>query len=1371
MSLRKFLYLLVLLIVSQKQYAQYTLNNNAAQIACNEYRLTNAVNGQSGSVWNNTKINLTQSFDFNFSVFLGNNDSPGADGLAFVLQPISTSVGTSGGGMGFQGITPSVGVTIDTYQNGTDNDPTFDHIAIQLNGNINHSSINNIAGPVTAISGINNIEDGAWHSFRVVWDAPTKTYTAYIDGVLRVTAIKDFVPDVFFGDPLVYWGFTASTGGENNYQAFRTVLAPSYTFSPTQKRCVNEPISFINTSITFSPIVNVFWNFGDGSPIVQAINPVHTYLIAGDYTVLQRVVALDGCEITNVQPIRIGTKPIAGFSNTNNCNLGVVSFTDTSSTVVGTINNWYWDFDNAGITSTLQNPTTTYPAAGPRNIKFVVKSVEGCVSDTLFKTIQIYTAPSAPVVAATPIAYCQNATAVALTATGTNLLWYTAATGGVGSATAPIPITTVAGTTTYYVSQSLNGCESVRAAIDVIVTNTPTAPTTAPISYCQSSTAIPLTATGSNLLWYTTATGGVGSATAPTPITITAGSTTYYVTQTLNGCESPRAAIIVDITATPAVPVVVSPIGYCQGIAAAVLTAGGTNLLWYSNATGGVGSSTAPTPSTAVIGSTTYYVSQTVNNCEGPRAAIVVNIGNGPVPPSVVTPLNYCEGATASALTATGTNLLWYSTATGGTVSSSAPIPITTVAGTTVYYVSQTISGCESPRVAITIIVSTAPLAPVVVSPVVFCQGTTPTILSATGTNLLWYNTITGGVGSATAPTPSTSTTGNFYHYVSQTTGTCEGPRAEINVFIPPTPATAPIVSTPIFYCQGEVATAIPGTGVSFNWSNSPTLLTPGGNLPVVPSTSTVGSTTYYVFYNNSWTTGGLSGNCLGPRTPLDVIINPTPSAPTVTSPITYCENAPTIPLVATGTNLLWYTTATGGVGSATAPAPASTSVGTISYYVSQTTGICEGPRAAIDVSIIAPPAAPIVVAKTYCPNDVATAVTAIGTNLLWYTTATGGVGTSVAPIPNTAISPATYNYYVSQSTGACESPRALLVVTVDNPLTVNIGIDTTICEGDSVKFSPIVNPTATSYEWRAIAVPQNTISNITIKDATVRPIDNATYILKATLGGCSKEDTVNVDVRWKPMVDVGLTKAICLKDSALLVGVVSHATGPISTYRWTPTDSLRTDTLIQTWAYPTKSTYYKLTIATTLADYGCVFTAYDSMKLIVQPIVRAFAGSDTIAVKGVPHKLLGAGGVNYTWSSPTASINNPFVQYPIVTLNNDANFYVEVKDAIGCVGYDTVFVKVYNGPTYYVPNTFTPNGDGLNDIFRAIPVGMANTTYFRVFNRFGELMFETNQYLKGWDGTFKGKPQPNGTYVWVVEGTDKYNKKVVMKGTVNVIR
>jgi hypothetical protein len=159
-------------------------------------------------------------------------------------------------------------------------------------------------------------------------------------------------------------------------------------------------------------------------------------------------------------------------------------------------------------------------------------------------------APAAP----SPVNYCQNATAAALTATGTNLLWYTAATGGTGSATAPTPSTATAGTVTYYVSQTV-GCESVRLPVVVNVTAILTAPTAAsPINYCQNTVSVPLTATGTGLSWYTTATGGTASTTPPTPSTAAAGTFSYYVSQKNSCGESARTLISVVVAATPAAP-------------------------------------------------------------------------------------------------------------------------------------------------------------------------------------------------------------------------------------------------------------------------------------------------------------------------------------------------------------------------------------------------------------------------------------------------------------------------------------------------------------------------------------------------------------------------------------------------------------------------------------------------------------------------------------------------------------------------------------------------------------------------------------------------------------------------------------------------
>ena len=527
-------------------------------------------------------------------------------------------------------------------------------------------------------------------------------------------------------------------------------------------------------------------------------------------------------------------------------------------------------------------------------------------------------------------------------------------------------------------------------------------------------------------------------------------------------------------------------------------------------------------------------------------------------------------------------------------------------------------------------------------------------------------------------------------------------------------------------------------------------------------------------------TTGGCSSVTLNGT----ITVKPIPSAPTTPNvSITYCENAIANQLSATGNNLLWYTTATGGTGSSTAPTPSTTVGGTTSFWVTQSNAGCESPRTIIVVNVTPLPPKPIVKSPVlYCPNDVPRALSdsVTGTSLLWYTTPTGGTGSSTSPMPNTSTPGSSTNYYVSQSNGNCEGPRELIVVNVINNLSIVIGPDSTICEGSSVKYFPVVTPTAASFVWRAVGVPSSTIDSINNINATFSPVNDAIYFLKATLGGalggCSAEKPVKVFVRWKPIVDAGNNVAICLNNSTVLTGVITHTTPgptgvPISDFVWTPKDSLSFDSALVVTAYPIKTTWYRLTVKTDSVNYGCAFSSYDSVKVVLQPTVMAFAGKDTIAVKGGQHQLQGSGGMFYEWSSPSATILNPTLKNPFVVLNNDANFYLKVSDPIGCEGFDSVFVKVYNGPQYYMPNAFSPNGDGLNDVFRAIPVGISNTIYFRVFNRYGELLFETNQWLKGWDGTYKGKPQPSGAYVWSVKGTDKDKKIVELQGSVMLVR
>ncbi len=374
------------------------------------------------------------------------------------------------------------------------------------------------------------------------------------------------------------------------------------------------------------------------------------------------------------------------------------------------------------------------------------------------------------------------------------------------------------------------------------------------------------------------------------------------------------------------------------------------------------------------------------------------------------------------------------------------------------------------------------------------------------------------------------------------------------------------------------------------------------------------------------------------------------------------------------------------------------------------------------------------------------------------YQTGTTFTAPAVGPYPNIKVKDA----------NGCVATTSTTVILVD-AMFLSLGNDTTICAGSSVRFQPQTNVGTSIFNWRPlnpIATLPATIDNPLIKNATATPADTATYILNAQWGACVREDTIIVNILHKPVAHAGLDTAICDRTYAILRGSATNLSGAVN-YSWAPADSVLVPTAPITIASPDTTQLYILTVTD---NYGCNFSVTDDVLITVQPPVPAYAGHDTIAVLGVPHQLFGSGGVSYLWS-PSFPLNLSTAQNPMATLANDQQFVLQVTDVAGCIGYDTVYIQAYQGPNYYVPNAFSPNGDGLNDVFRAVPVGITKTDWFRVFNRYGQLMFETNQWLKGWDGKYKGKPQPMGAYVWIVKGIDKNGRVVEMKGTVMLVQ
>jgi len=398
-----FLYLLFccLPVIS---FSQYILNGAATQNSCNCYTLTPAAFTQAGSVWNANKISLNNPFDFSFNVFLGCQDVNGADGIVFMLQPISTSIGSTGEGMGFSGITPSIGITLDTWQNLNLNDPAYDHISIQANGNAAHGT--DLAGPVQASGTTDNIEDCQWHIFRITWDPVTQWLRAYFDDHLRVEAQVNMAATIFNNDPNVFWGFTAATGGANNLQQFCTALNPDFTTNLSANgACLSAQVTFTDNSVSFAPIQSWYWDFGDGSGSNLRNPPPHMYLSPGIYQAKLVITGLDGCISDTLRKnITIGTKPVADFQIYDTCMGKPVRVINQSTNAIGTINQWTWVVDGIAVASD-QQPILMASTAGLHTVKLVVKTDIGCESDTVTKN---FIAKPAPVVTITAQDGCLN---------------------------------------------------------------------------------------------------------------------------------------------------------------------------------------------------------------------------------------------------------------------------------------------------------------------------------------------------------------------------------------------------------------------------------------------------------------------------------------------------------------------------------------------------------------------------------------------------------------------------------------------------------------------------------------------------------------------------------------------------------------------------------------------------------------------------------------------------------------------------------------------------------------------------------------------------------------------------------------------------
>ena len=347
-----------------------------------------------------------------------------------------------------------------------------------------------------------------------------------------------------------------------------------------------------------------------------------------------------------------------------------------------------------------------------------------------------------------------------------------------------------------------------------------------------------------------------------------------------------------------------------------------------------------------------------------------------------------------------------------------------------------------------------------------------------------------------------------------------------------------------------------------------------------------------------------------------------------------------------------------------------------------------------------------------------------------------------------------TTRYQVTLNENGCVNTDTVRVNVVDF-VTLSAGPDSTICLTDTIQLRP--NSNGLKYVW----TPVSTLDSATVKNPRANPTDTTQYHVVSHIGKCFAEDDIEIRTVPYPTAVAGNGSSICFGDTAII-----NASMIGSRFTWSPANTLSNPNSLNTLAFPAFTTKYTLQVYDNL---GCPKPGTSSVTINVHPKIFPFAGNDTSIVVGQPLQLNGSGAPLFQWT-PSTGLNRTNIHNPIAVLNDNTTYYMRTYTQNGCFALDTINVKVFKTqPDIFVPNAFVPGG--VNKVLRPIPVGITNLSYFRIYNRWGQLVFQTTEIGKGWDGTLGGKLQASGTFVWVVSGKDYTGKTVTKKGTAILIR
>lgn len=963
----------------------------------------------------------------------------------------------------------------------------------------------------------------------------------------------------------------------------------------------------------------------------------------------------------------------------------------------------------AGATSYTWTPATALSNTNTPNVTaspgttttYTVTGANGTCTNSATRTVSVTPLPSLTL---TPsfTTICAGSSAT-LAATGaTNYTW-TPAT-GLNNANLATVVASPATTTTYTITGANGICTNTAVATVSVVTVPTLTLTPSTASICAGSSTT-LSATGAATYTWSPAT-GLNNANLATVTASPATTTTYTITGA-NGICTNTAVATVSVTAIPVLTVSPQTPTICAGSSTTLTASGAASYTW-SPATG-LNTTNGNVVVSSPASTTVYTVTAGVSTC---TSAISATVTINAVPSLTLNPalVNICP-STSATLAASGAISYTWSPA-GSLSSSTGSTVVASPAASTNYTVTGAIGICTNTAIATVNVVSSSTIA---VSPQAstVCAGSSVT-LTATGSTIYTWTPSAGlsaTTGSVVVASPAVGTT---VYTVIGGVGTCTAvTQASVTVNAAPSLTLTPATSS---ICAGKSATLSASGANTYTWSPSASLSASTGSLVVAtPSASTVYSVT------------GAINTCTASATAtLNVIANPTL---TIAANTTLCAGT-TANLTVSGASSYTWSPSTGlsaSSGSVVTASPAATQAYTITGTLNTCTAV-----ASTTVTVIPRPVLVMGPDATICSGSSAT-ISASGAATYSWSPATGLSSTTGGTV--TASPGSSTGYTVTGTTSGCSATGSLAVNVTPTP-TLNVTASpSSMCRGSSSSLA--VSGGAANYTWS----PSGALSNVNLPATTASPVQTTTYTVIGANGLCTSSATIELVVIQTATIQASKFGDVCFGESTTIEAIGG------TTYSWLPVSGLSHANAASTDAGPLVTTVYTVT-----ASGPGLCPSTSTVEVKVNPLPHVYAGRDTTINIDETITLTGTGDVEVGFLSPTSTplICN-FCNAITVNPQETTCYVLKGENGYGCVDYDTVCVYVTKDFNVYIPNAFTPNEDGYNDVF--IPVGYGiNEIRLTVFDRWGVQIFTSNETSIGWDGSNKGKQCEQGIYVYKAE-------------------